>query len=286
MTRHLTIAAGLIAVALLIGIVAGRFSADTNAAPPALAQPNAPTTAGSVAGNLGPAEPSTDLTARVAALEEALRSEVQARTRLEHALQGLRPTQTSQPGSKPESVAEATPREDVPNTTETPTLERPQALAQFGLDTFRVSQLNKQVEELEMQHLVLRDKASREGWVNTPRYADAVRKLPDEADVYRKELGDNNYDAFLYRTGQANRVSVQSVLAGSPAQKAGIEAGDLIYSYADERVFAWGDLTGATSSGEPGQSVRIEVVRNGKKVNIYVPRGPLGVRMSADRSEP
>lgn len=297
MTRPHMIGAGFAALTLALGLLlVGRFSADPAPTLPtpaiAVASPQNASPAVSVEAASSSAINSSDLTTRIAALEEALRIETQARSKLEIAVKELQPVHARNSESTHTQAARDAAEEtntlaetSSPNA-EPPVLERPQALAQLGVDTFRATQLTKQVEEIEMQHLILRDKASREGWANSPRYADAVRKLPDESDIYRKELGDNNYDAFLYRTGQPNRVSVQSVLAGSPAQKAGVEGGDLIFSYANERVFSWADLTGATGSGEPGQSVLIELVRNGKKINIYVPRGPLGVRMSADRSAP
>jgi len=295
MTRPLIAAIAIAVLALIVGVVSGRYSADSGPTELAAAtqQPSGernPIVA--VAGAEAPSVTSdAALVSRLAALEEALRNEVQARTKLEHALEALRPgvNRDGDPRHR-QADAEKVKESATPSATLEPeeprAISRTEALAQLGMDTTRVAQLQKHVEELEMQQLVVRDKAAREGWLNTPRYADTVRKMPDESDLYRKELGDANYDNFLFRTGQPNRVSVQSVLAGSPAQKSGIESGDIIYSYADERVFNWGDLTGATGSGEPGQSVRIELVRNGKKLNVYVPRGPLGVRMNTDTVPP
>ena len=299
MTRPQMLGAGFAALTLVLGLLlVGRFSADPAPTTSTLPEAEGVTTTQNASPTLhvettsSSTNNSNDLLSRIAALEEALRIETQARSKLEIAVKELQPAHArNSESTRSQSARDAAEEtntivETASPSAEPPVLERPQALAQLGVDTFRATQLSKQVEEIEMQHLILRDKASREGWANSPRYTDAVRKLPDESDIYRKELGDNNYDAFLYRTGQPNRVSVQSVLAGSPAQKAGVEGGDLIFSYANERVFSWADLTGATGSGEPGQSVLIELVRNGKKINVYVPRGPLGVRMSADRSAP
>jgi|GEM_PF-484848 len=291
MTRPLVAAVAIFVLALFVGVVSGRYWADSGSTDPAaVAQQSTGELSSNVAAvsaEAPSAASDTALVSRLAALEEALRNEVQARTKLEHALEALRPGANRDGESRHRQAdAEKAHESATPAATLEPeeprAISRTEALAQLGMDTARVAQLQKHVEELEMQQLVVRDKAAREGWLNTPRYADTVRKMPDESDLYRKELGDANYDNFLFRTGQPNRVSVQSVLAGSPAQKTGIESGDIIYSYADDRVFNWGDLTSATGSGEPGQSVRIELLRNGKKMNVYVPRGPLGVRMNTE----
>ena len=49
--------------------------------------------------------------------------------------------------------------------------------------------------------------------------------------------------------------------AGEPADQAGLRSGDLILSYADERVFDWSDVRGATTAGERGEMVPVTVQR-------------------------
>lgn len=140
--------------------------------------------------------------------------------------------------------------------------------------------------QLEMQRLRLRDQASREGWLNSGRYVEELRELGGDAGALREEIGDDAYDRFLYLTGQPNRVVVASVIDGSPAQIAGIQAGDLVLEYADRRVLACADLSNATRAGELGEYVLVRIQRGGEILGISVPRGPLGVRLDQDQIDP
>jgi S1-C subfamily serine protease len=67
------------------------------------------------------------------------------------------------------------------------------------------------------------------------------------------------------------------VLASSPAEKAGLQAGDQIVSYAGTRVFDMRELESLTRQGNPGEAVTVEVKRNGQSVQVQVQRGVLGV---------
>lgn len=161
-----------------------------------------------------------------------------------------------------------------------------QALLALGMDPSAMERIKQRNERQEMEELYLRDRANREGWFGTDRYFQEARKLEQNSNVYRQELGDVRYDKFLYDTGQNNRIGVQSVLTGSPAAAAGVQASDIIVSYDNERVFTWNDLTSATTKGTPGQTVRIDVKRDGRDLTFYVPRGPLGIRLTPTRSDP
>jgi C-terminal processing protease CtpA/Prc len=161
-----------------------------------------------------------------------------------------------------------------------------QALIALGMDPSAMERIKQRTERQEMEELYLRDRANREGWFGTERYFQEARKLEQNSNVYRQELGDVRYDTFLFDSGQNNRVGVQSVLNGSPAAAAGIQADDIIVSYDNERVFTWNDLTSATTKGTPGQTVRIDVKRDQQSLTFYVPRGPLGIRLTPARADP
>ena len=96
----------------------------------------------------------------------------------------------------------------------------------------------------------------------------------------------DSFDLLLYASGQPNRVVVESLLKRSPAAEAGLEAGDVILSYDDRRVFHPAELKQMTASGSPGESVSIEVLRKGRQVSLGVLRGPLGVFLRADNLTP
>lgn len=164
--------------------------------------------------------------------------------------------------------------------------DREQALLSVGLDNADIDKIDKRIEQQEMQQLYLQNKARREGWYGTQRYFEESRNLSSNSNIYREELGDDRYDRYLYESGQNNRVLVQSVISGSPAEQVGLIEGDVIYRYGDKRIFGWNDLTSATAEGDPSQVIRIEIKRKDQSLEFYVKRGPLGIRLGSDRVNP
>ena len=97
------------------------------------------------------------------------------------------------------------------------------------------------------------------------------------SDTLREELGDADYERYLEASGRATRVSVSSVIESSPAQAAGLRPGDEIINYDGQRVFSMTDLNRQTMGGEPGETVVVDVMRDGNLVQVAMPRGPLGI---------
>jgi len=161
-----------------------------------------------------------------------------------------------------------------------------QTLVAAGVDPGTAAEIMRSRSRVEMQRLELRDQASREGWLNSDRFFEELRKMGGDASALRDEIGDDAYDRFLYLTGQPNRVVVASVIEGSPAQLAGIAAGDVVLDYADSRVFGYTELRDATRAGQRGEYVLVRVQRGPSTLELSVPRGPLGVRLEADRVDP
>jgi S1-C subfamily serine protease len=139
---------------------------------------------------------------------------------------------------------------------------------------------------IDLKKLELRDRATREHYIGTSRYNRELSALTGKDVSLREEIGDQAYDSYLYASGQSNRVLVKSVMAGSQADLAGIQGGDVILSYDDQNLFGWSELQQATTQGERGEYVNVNVSRDGQLFNIWVPRGPLGVRLGAARLEP
>jgi predicted phage tail protein len=156
-----------------------------------------------------------------------------------------------------------------------------QALIDAGVDAQTAQTLKSRYETQELEKLYLRDRATREGWFGSRRYRDEVELLDAQLSGLQKELGDDSYAAYLFATGQANRVTVQSVLAKSSADIAGIRTSDQITRYGDQAIYNWRDLRQATTQGEVNETVTVEVIRDGKPLQLYVQRGPLGIRMSS-----
>jgi len=159
-------------------------------------------------------------------------------------------------------------------------------LTAAGFDTERAAMLAQRLNQAEMERLYLRDRAIREGWIGTERYAQAVRNLDGSLDALRRELDEQSYDRLLFAMGRPNRVAVQAVIGSSPAQQIGLQAGDIIMSYDGKRLFNGNELRTATTEGQPGTSVPLEVLRDGQRLVFYIARGPLGVRLGAASARP
>jgi hypothetical protein len=159
-------------------------------------------------------------------------------------------------------------------------------LVKAGIDEELAADIVRRRNEIDLKILELRDRASRDGYLDTERYALELNQLREQDISLRDEIGDDYYDRYLFAMGQSNRVKVASVMMGSPAEMSGMKNGDVILNYDNRRMFNWNELQEATSRGERGEYVNVAVLRNGQLVNLWVPRGPLGVRLGAARVKP
>jgi C-terminal processing protease CtpA/Prc len=165
-------------------------------------------------------------------------------------------------------------------------LDRETQLVAAGLEPQQAKSITQFLGDIEMERLYLHDQATREGWLGTPRYRQEFMTLVEREEELRLELGDTDYDLYLYGTGQPNRVIIQSVIEDSPAQKVGIQSKDIAYSYAGNRLYSMRDLVTATTEGIANESVLLEVIRDGQIYEFYLPRGPLGVRVTSESHKP
>lgn len=152
-------------------------------------------------------------------------------------------------------------------------------LISAGFDPFLVSEIETIRNDLQLQRLELRDKATRDGWINSDEFRQSFREL-NGGKRLREALGDDDYDRLLLAEGRDNRIRIDSVIANSAANIAGIQDGDVIYRYADDRIFTFRDLRSATAAGEKNEPVTVQVLRDGTLVDLVMPRGPLGVTIS------
>jgi S1-C subfamily serine protease len=107
--------------------------------------------------------------------------------------------------------------------------------------------------------------------------AESNANNASNANALRAELGDQNYERYLEANGWPTSARIGAVIGGSPGQNAGLRSGDNITSYAGERVFNLRDVNNLTIQGSIGESVLIEVERNGESVQLTIPRGPIGI---------
>lgn len=158
-----------------------------------------------------------------------------------------------------------------------------QALLSRGLPENEVARLRERFSENAMERIELQNQAEREGWLSKRRYWNAAVSL--ELGL-RQELGDEDYDLMLYATGQKNRAVIRDVLPNSPGESFGFQPGDVVLTYGGERIFRPRELRHATASGEPGEWVIVEVLRDGAIERLRAQRGPIGARLRPARVLP
>jgi membrane-associated protease RseP (regulator of RpoE activity) len=195
-------------------------------------------------------------------------------------LEGVERTLAARP-----AAAGTPPDDDRPTPPRTPE-DRRRVLVEAGVDGGLAEDILWQEGRLELDRLTLRDQAVREGWIGTDRYRDELGRLGETDRSTREQIGDPLWDRYLYLAGEDNRVRIESVIPGSAAESAGLKPGDLIESYAGERLFAYPELRDATTAGEGGEPVAVRVRRGRGVQELWVPRGPLGVRLGTGRAEP
>ena len=99
----------------------------------------------------------------------------------------------------------------------------------------------------------------------------------DPQALMRAELGDVAFERYLEAQGQPTTIGISQVYTGSPGSEAGLQPGDRLVSYDGERVYSMSDVRRQTMQGAPGESVVIEVERDGMRIQLSVPRGPIGI---------
>lgn len=126
--------------------------------------------------------------------------------------------------------------------------------------------------ELRMDALQAQFDARRSG---EPFNFFETRMHPDLA--LRDEIGDVEYEQYLEANSRPTSVTIGSVLESSPGQRAGLQSGDEIVRYDGQRVFSTQELNQQTMLGEAGESVVVDVMRDGVLMQVVLPRGPIGV---------
>jgi hypothetical protein len=141
-------------------------------------------------------------------------------------------------------------------------------LVAAGFPPDRAEWINRRTQELRMESLQAQYDATREGRPLDP--GSGERTL-------RTELGDADYERYLTALGRPTSVAVREVLASSPAERVGLKPGDEVVAYNGKRVFDARELNALTLEGTAGESVLVEIRRDGQPMQLVMPRGPLGI---------
>jgi len=140
-----------------------------------------------------------------------------------------------------------------------------------GLAPDRAQWIMRREDELAMEVLQSRYDAVQSGAPD-----QEVQRI-NTSGLLRQELGDAEYEKYLEGQGRPTSINVRDVLTNSPAQSAGLRAGDEIVAYNGQRVFDINELNELTHQAKPGGSVALEIVRDGQRMQVYVESGPIGV---------
>ena len=146
----------------------------------------------------------------------------------------------------------------------------------FGFTSQDREEIQRLQAAAQIRAIELDDLARREGWLNTARYTEEMQALAFD-NAIRDELGDARYDQYMYAMGRTNRLVVGNVMALSAAEKAGFQRGDVIVRYGGDPVYSTMHMVNLRSSGTLGETVIVEIVRNGQPMQLTMPRGPMGL---------
>jgi predicted metalloprotease with PDZ domain len=215
---------------------------------------------------------------RIRALEAAVAEERNARQLLEEELQALyveidrlnepRIARAEARGGTSEAIQERIRRfrgSDIP-------ADQAAFLVEFGFSPDRAEWISQRESELQMEIMQAQFEARRAGERFDP-FAPGM----NPGTALRAEIGDAEYEQYLEAYGRQTSVSIGSVLESSPGQRAGLQSGDEIMRYGGARVFSTQDLNQQIMIGEPGESVVVDVKRDGVLMQVVLPRGPIGV---------
>ena len=149
---------------------------------------------------------------------------------------------------------------------------RMERLIEAGFLPSQASAILRLESELQMESIRTRYEAERS---DDP--GEFWRNRVSTSTTLREELGDADFERYLVANDRPTTISVSSVIESSPAQSAGLQAGDEIVRYDGERVFSMSDLTHQTMDGVAGQTVIVDIMRGGTPMQIVLPRGPVGI---------
>ena len=145
-------------------------------------------------------------------------------------------------------------------------------LVSGGFSEDEARRLLKRESEAQYKAMEAAYHAQRDG-----EAVDRFNSAMNAQSILREEIGDSKYERFLIAQGQQTTVRIMNVLDGSPGSSAGLQAGDNIVSYNSERTFSMSDVRELTMQGNPGEDVIIEIDRDGVRMQLNIPRGPIGV---------
>lgn len=147
-----------------------------------------------------------------------------------------------------------------------------------GFTPERAQQILELEDELRMEALQAEYDAFRNGEPLNPWDV-----MQGSQNGLRERLGDGEYEKYLVAQGGRASITVGDVINSSPANRAGLRPGDQILGYDGKRVFSMDELKSIAFSGDPGEDVIVDIERDGQRMQLVLPRGPIGITGSGGR---
>jgi C-terminal processing protease CtpA/Prc len=145
-------------------------------------------------------------------------------------------------------------------------------LVRGGFSEDQARRLMQQEAEAQFKAMEAEHLARRNG-----EAVDAFSSIVNSQAIFRAAIGDEEFERYLTAQEQPTTVQISNVLDGSPGSRTGLQAGDSIVSYNGVRTFSMLDVRELTMQGNAGENVIIEVDRNGVRMQLSIPRGPIGL---------
>jgi hypothetical protein len=213
-------------------------------------------------------------------MQQQLDHQAEEQRRLEAEIASLSASEVSIAAAGEEPSASNVPNRRIRGTA---TLE---SLIDAGFPAYRAEEIVQMADRLAMERLDLQYRAQREGWLRTTEYREALSEMGNMKDKLIEDFGDSAYDRYLYASGRPNRLVVRDVYSDSPAASASLQPGDRVVEMDGERVYGEQDLRRIATRGSDGQIVPVTIERGDSRFEVYVPRGPLGIRTTRQSVPP
>ena len=155
--------------------------------------------------------------------------------------------------------------------------DRRDAMIEAGMSPDRADYILRRESEMRYEQMRAVYDARSSGQQLDPMYRNF-----DADALLREEIGDSEYETYLAANNRPTSVAVSNVMATSPGERAGLQAGDEIVGYDGQRVFSTSELIQQTMTGGDGNVV-VDVVRDGSAMQIVLPRGPIGIEIGRFR---
>jgi TolA-binding protein len=149
---------------------------------------------------------------------------------------------------------------------------RADRLVAGGFSENRAKQILALEDEIRMDLLQAEYEARRSG--NEQDYWD---RASNYQGTLRDQLGEADYEKYIVAQGGQASIMVSDVIGTSPASRAGLKPGDRIVSYDGNRVYSMWELKNQAFDGDQGEDVIVDIERDGQRMQLVMPRGPLGI---------